>query len=83
MLFWASVEAVVYQFGLSYYGLWGEIPEALQLIALGCALLLVSELALKAMHWEASRKTNMKTQSPVLPSVSSASSFHSGKHAGT
>ncbi len=82
MLLWTWVEATVYQLGLSYYRLWSEIPEALQLIALGCLLLLVSALGKKAISWEESRKTDLKPTGPAALSLPSVAALPSERHAG-
>lgn len=82
MLLLEGVEAMISQAGLSFYRMLSEMPEPLQLIALGCALLTVSELGKKAIRWEMSQKAPSKPASAVEPSLPPAAALHSEPHAG-
>ena len=82
MLLWGGVEVTIYQAGFSFYRMVSEMPESLQLIALGCLLLTASSLGKKAIRWEASQKTDSKPASPAALSLPSAAVLQSERHAG-
>ena len=74
MVLGLGAEVTTYHVGFSFYRMLSEIPEPLQLIAMGCLLLMVSALGKQAIRWAASQEPELK---PTRPAA-----LHSERYAG-